>query len=286
MRTLLLTLHADRPQTRLADVADPVPGEGEVRVRIEATALNPLDAKIATGAMANWFPVAFPYVPGTDFAGIVEAVGAGVADLAVGDKVFGRADPSKGGAVAERIVLAATRVARRPDGLSAVVAACLPTPAGVALQVLEMLTCDDGEPLMVLGDGMVARMAMALAGAPVVQVTDAADLGEAGRFGHAIDTVGGALQRAALEKLARGGRLVTLTAPIDPAAAAARQLRADFVVLDTSRRQLDALALAADDGVLLPRIDHVVPFDEAASAFDRYVARALSGKIVIQGAPR
>jgi NADPH:quinone reductase-like Zn-dependent oxidoreductase len=286
MRALLLTDHADRPRTRLADWADPVPGDGEVRVRIEATALNPLDAKIATGAMADWFPVALPYVPGTDFAGIVEAVGAGVIDLAVGDTVLGRADPVEGGAIAARIVLEATRVARRPDGLSAMVAACLPTPAGVALQVLEVLTRDSDEPLLILGDGMVARMASALAGTAAVQVTDAADIGEPGRFGHAIDTVGGVLQRAAVEKLAIGGHLVTLTAPVDPAAAAARQLRADFVVLDTSRRQLDALALAADDGVLLPRIDHIVPFDEAALAFDRYVARALSGKIVIEGAPR
>jgi NADPH:quinone reductase-like Zn-dependent oxidoreductase len=286
MRALLLNEHANRPQTYLADRADdPITGGG-IRVRIEEAALNPLDAKIATGAMADWFPVSFPYTPGTDFAGVVEEVGPAVSDLVIGDRVFGRADPQRGGAVADSIVIDANLVARRPEALSARDAACLPTPAGVALQVLEMLERSDDEPLLILGDGMVARMTAALAGDAARQMIEVGDVAAAGRFRHVVDTSGGALQAAVLETLSPGSRLVTLTAPADAAIVAARGIRADFIVLETARRRLDALAMAAAEGVLAPHVDYVVAFDDAASAFDRYVARDLAGKIVIEGARR
>lgn len=286
MRALLLSGHASRPHTRLADWPDQAIGPKDVEVRMETAALNPLDAKIATGAMKDWFPILFPYVPGTDFAGVVTAVGAAVDGLAVGDPVFGRADPVRGGAVAERIVLDVDHVARRPLGLSASNAACLPTPAGVALQILEMMARADDEPLLVLGDGLVAQMARGLAGRAAWQVADTRQLEGLGRFRHAIDTTGGPLLDAAWGMLEAGAHLVTLTAPADAATAAARKVRTDFVVLETSRRQLDAVALAAADGVLDLRVDHHVAFDEAASMFDRYVARELAGKIVIEGAAR
>jgi len=286
MRALLLDGLADRPRTRLADRAESPLGDGEVRVRIEATALNPLDAKIAIGAMTDWFPIDFPYVPGTDFAGVVEAIGDAVGDLAIGDRVFGRADPVCGGAVATCIVIDAGLVARRPETLSAGQAACLPTPAGVALQVLDMLSRTDDEPLMILGDGMVARMVAALAGDAARLVTDAGDIGQADHVRHAIDTSGGPLQAAVLSLLPSGSHLVTLTVPADATIAEARGVRADFAVLETSRAQLDRLAFAAERGVLRPHIDHVVAFEEAASVFDRYVARAIAGKIVIEGASR
>lgn len=286
MRALMLDGHADHPRTRLADRADSSLRDGEVRVRIEAATLNPLDAKLAIGAMADWFPIDFPYVPGTDFAGVVEAAGAAVRDLVIGDSVFGRSDPVRGGAVANRIVIDADLVARRPETLSAGQAASLPTPAGVALQVLDMLSRTDDEPLMILGDGMVARMAAALAGDAARLVTDAGDIGRASDVRHAIDTSGGPLQAAVLSLLPSGSHLVTLTAPADATIAEARGVRVDFAVLETSRAQLDRLALAAERGVLRPHIDHVVAFEEAASVFDRYVARDIAGKIVIEGASR
>jgi NADPH:quinone reductase-like Zn-dependent oxidoreductase len=286
MRALLLNEHAHRPQTHVAERADDPIGGGEIRVQIEAAALNPLDAKIATGAMADWFPVSFPYVPGTDFAGVVEEVGPFVSDFAIGDRVFGRADPQRGGAVADSIVIDASLVARCPESLSAREAACLPTPAGVALQVLEMLERSDEEPLLILGEGMVARMATALAGDAALQMIEVRNIAAAGRFRHVIDTSGGALQAAVLARLSPGSQLVALTAPVDAAIVAARGIRADFVVLETARRRLDALATAAAQGILIPHIDYVVALDDAALAFERYVARDLAGKIVIEGARR
>ena len=283
MRALLLDRFAERPSSRLVERADAQPGPNSVRVRIEAAALNPLDAKIATGAMAAWFAASLPYVSGTDFAGIVEAIGADVSNLTVGDAVFGRADPSAGGAIAGAIVLDADRIARRPSALSARDAACLPTPAGIAWQVLAMMECGCEEPLLVLGDGAVAQMVLALAGDAARRIMTVDALADVGDARHVIDAVGGELQRAALRMLPQGGHLVALTRPPDAAFAEARGVRADFAVLETDRAQLEALADAAERGVLRCRIDHRRGFGDAAATFDRYVAREVAGKIVLEG---
>src|SRR5882724_13709781 len=120
-----MTMAGSRSPTCMTLVAARAPKAGEVRVIVEAAALNPLDAKIALGFMQAWFPVNFPYTPGTDFAGRIDAVGDSVSDLRPGDLVFGRADPVAGGALAEAVTLPAALVALRPAGLDAIAAACL-----------------------------------------------------------------------------------------------------------------------------------------------------------------
>ncbi|MBE7198880.1 MAG: alcohol dehydrogenase catalytic domain-containing protein [Parafilimonas terrae] len=96
MRALLIDGYAPVPSAYLGTVADGRPGPREVRVRVEGAALNPLDAKLARGDMTGWFPLAFPYRPGTDFAGEVVEVGEDVMDFHLGDAVLGRSDPVAG----------------------------------------------------------------------------------------------------------------------------------------------------------------------------------------------
>ncbi len=84
---------------------------------MEAAALNPLDTTLAHGDTTGWFPLAFPYVPGTDFAGVVVSLGEDVTDLQLGDAVLGRSDPVAGGALAgaAAIAEAAARGVLRPE---------------------------------------------------------------------------------------------------------------------------------------------------------------------------
>lgn len=283
MRAVVLGAYATKPAALLAEQSDVAPTAGEIRVRIEATALNPLDAKIATGAMKDWFPVRFPYVPGTDFAGVVEAIGAGVSDLAPGDLVFGRADPVKGGGVATHIVIDAERVAHRPVGVPAEFVACLPTPAGMALQSLDAMHRHEHEPLLILGEGAVARTAAALAGSAARRVTSPADLATAPVARHLFDAAGGDLQRAAVERLPEGSQVIGIVSPVDEDVAVRRRLCAEFAVLETSRSQLQEIARRAAAGEISLHPDRIVAFHEAASAFDSYVARDLVGKVVVAG---
>src|SRR5690606_28700667 len=69
---------------------------GEVLVRVEAASVNPLDLKMLAGYMQEFFPIAFPYIPGTDFSGLVESVGSDVTSLKPGDQVVGRTTPNLG----------------------------------------------------------------------------------------------------------------------------------------------------------------------------------------------
>ncbi|WP_137844605.1 NADP-dependent oxidoreductase [Microbacterium sp. 2FI] len=112
------------------------PGPGEVSVRLEAIAINPLDAKIRSGLLAQMLPLPLPVVIGSDAAGTVLAVGAGVTGFSAGDRVAGFFDS---GAFAETAVSRATRLTRIPGGLSTAQAAALPTAAETATRILGML---------------------------------------------------------------------------------------------------------------------------------------------------
>jgi NADPH:quinone reductase-like Zn-dependent oxidoreductase len=121
---------------------DPAPGAGQVRLAVRAAAVNPLDWKLRSGAMASDDAPPEPRVPGFDVAGVVEAVGDGVVDLAVGDEVLGK---SVGGAYAERTLATVRALTRKPAGVSWEVAAALPVVVSTAYRVLGLLGLDEGD---------------------------------------------------------------------------------------------------------------------------------------------
>ena len=79
----------------LADITMPVAGSGEVVVAVRAAGINPGEAAIRSGALSERFPASFPSGQGSDLAGVVASLGAGVQDFEVGDEVLGaRAQPA------------------------------------------------------------------------------------------------------------------------------------------------------------------------------------------------
>ena len=99
MKAALLTDYGDPDVLKLGDLPDPTPGPGEALVRVEAAGLNRLDHYLRLGAVTR--DLALPHVLGSDASGVVETVGEGVADLAVGDRVLTMPgfplDPSESG---------------------------------------------------------------------------------------------------------------------------------------------------------------------------------------------
>ena len=284
MRAVVVKALGPIPQVEVAESSCPEPDDGEILVKIEARALNPLDAKLATGTMKAWFAVRLPYMPGTDFAGTVEAIGPGVTTVAAGDAVFGRTDPVRGGGLAEYVVLPAQRATHRPLNISAREAACLPTPAGIAWQALAPLLANDRHmPILLLGEGAVVEAAAAIGGKDVRRVTSPAMLDGLTGPHYLFDAVGGERQREAARRLPERSHIVSIVSPIDDLVAAERSLTGEMLTLQTDRRQLDAVAQFVGDGVLRPTIDRLAPFDQAADMFARYVARRVAGKIVLEG---
>ncbi len=159
----------------LADVDPPLPGPGQVRIRVRAAGVNPVDAKIRSGALQQVFPTELPTVLGLEVAGTVDAVGPEVTAVAVGDDVLGFADT---GGYAEHAL--ATTVAPRPAALDWARAAAVPVAAETALRVLRQLEVAAGDVLLVHGaSGAVGSLAVQLAvarGATVLGTAGEANL--------------------------------------------------------------------------------------------------------------
>ncbi|MFE4631596.1 NADP-dependent oxidoreductase [Streptomyces mirabilis] len=143
---------------RPTEVTPPEPGPGQVRIKVKAASVNPLDMKIRSGLMAKAVPAQFPVTPGLDAAGVVDAVGQG-ADATVGDEVLGA---TVGGGYAEYALL--ERPAAKPEALSWEVAASLVTVGQTAHRVLGQLGVEAGQTLLVHGAaGSVGFIAVQLA---------------------------------------------------------------------------------------------------------------------------
>ncbi|MEU6199308.1 NADP-dependent oxidoreductase [Streptomyces sp. NPDC047061] len=121
---------------RLEDFDPAPPGAGEVLVRVRAAAANPMDFVIRAGRMKFVTGRRFPRAMGYDFAGVVEAVGARVTRLRVGDEVLGGARMKSAGAFADVVVAQEKDVVGKPANLSFEDAAALPTAGVTALQAL------------------------------------------------------------------------------------------------------------------------------------------------------
>ncbi len=135
------------------DRPDPVPGRGEVLIRVEVAGVNPLDHLLRSGlvdGLDGGRP--FPRVLGMEAAGTVLARGEDVTGFEVGDAVFGFA-LTGGGTYAETTVLSAPNTARIPAGLSAAVAATLPVAGTTAVDVLDQLGLPAGATVLVNGVG-------------------------------------------------------------------------------------------------------------------------------------
>ena len=151
-------------ELRLEKVEDPEPAAGEVRIAVAAAGTNPVDA--SNRADGSWAGIRYPFIPGYDVAGMIDAVGAGVSGVRIGDNVMAMTSfPRGAGGYAEFVVTAADLVATIRRDVDMVAAAALPLAAGTALDVLDRLALDRGNTLLVLGaSGGVGQFLLQLAG--------------------------------------------------------------------------------------------------------------------------
>jgi NADPH:quinone reductase-like Zn-dependent oxidoreductase len=161
----------------VADVEEPHPEAGQIRVAVRAAGVNPIDWKARSGVMREVMPVSFPGIDGREAAGIVDELGLDVTRVAVGDEVFGF---PVGGAAAERAIL--EDFARKPASLSWEAAAGLPVAAETSVRVFTVLGgVSEGQTLVVNGAAggvgavavQLARAARALSAPPASRTTSA-----------------------------------------------------------------------------------------------------------------
>src|ERR1700727_1280378 len=147
MKAVLCTHFGAPDDLEIADVPEPKAGAGEAVVAIKAAALNFFDLLIIAGKYQHKPP--FPFSPAAEFAGVVESVGAGVTDVAPGDRVMGN---TGWGAAREAVAVPANILVKVPDGLDFDRAAGLTVTYGTTLYALRVRAeLKPGETLVVLG---------------------------------------------------------------------------------------------------------------------------------------
>jgi len=293
-------------ELKYGEVPDPVAGPGEVVVDIHAATVNAADWKMRKGG--HYPPIkAFPYVLGRDFSGVVSAVGEGVADLAVGDAVFGVCDAGQEGTYAERIAIKAAIVAKKPASLTHVEAAALALIGLTALVSLEdTLKLKKGETILIQGGaGGVASFAIQLArhlGAHVVTTASAANhdyvrsLGadevidyNAEDFTRAVsgvdavfDTVGGDVTARSFAVLRPGGRLASIASGRAPPPSPRDDVTSLRPDVGRDRPRLERVAALFEEGaVKIPEITRY-KLSQAAEAHRVSEGRHLRGKLVFE----
>ena len=149
MKALLLDAPGAPETLRLGDVAIPKPGPGEVRIQVQAAGLNPADYKMMANGVGSW---PYPFIPGLDVAGVIDAVGEGVMGWEKGDAVFYHSNYTKPGGFADFTITTTNTLVSIPKGLSAIEAAALPCAGITAYQALiEKLNIQSGQTILVQG---------------------------------------------------------------------------------------------------------------------------------------
>jgi NADPH:quinone reductase-like Zn-dependent oxidoreductase len=289
---------------KYGDLPDPVAGPGQVVVDTVAASVNGADPKVAAG---DYKQTNFPLILGRDFSGVVSALGAGVADLRIGDEVFGVLEAGRDGTYCEKIAVGAAIVAKKPAAMSHVDAAALALIGLTALRSVEdTLKLKSGETILIQGGaGGVAGFAIQLAkhlGARVITTTSTANLGFVRDLGAdevidyktidftkvvkncdaVFDTVGGDVALQSFKVLKPGGR----AAFIASGAQAPKPDRSDVTALRPAvgrdRPPLERIAELYRSGAVRP--PHVTLYDlpKAMEALRVSEARHLKGKLVLK----
>src|SRR5580700_7069584 len=158
MRAAVIYGYGGPDELRLEDRPDPIPGPGDVLVRVAATSVNPFDLKMRSGVFKDVIRLTFPAILGFDVSGVVEAVGPGVESLGRGDRVFAQATQT----YASLCLVKATDLVRIPADMDIIDVAALPTVTTTGSQLADLATqAQPGGTVLVTGaDGNVGRSAV------------------------------------------------------------------------------------------------------------------------------
>jgi len=287
---------------RVVEVPQPVPGAGQVLVRVKAAGINPGEAKIREGLLHARWPATFPSGQGTDLAGIVAGTGPGVTGFAAGDEVIGYTDNRASQATC--VLVEAANLTAKPAGVSWEAAGALPVAGFTAHAAVRAVALAPGDTVVVAGAaGGVGSIAVQLArraGATVIGLASEANHGwlaghgvvpvaygdgVTGRIRDAaakvdafIDTFGGDYVRIALDLGVEPSRVDTIA---NFGAVQQYGVKAEGNAAAASASVLAELAGLIAAGQLEIPVAAVFPLAQVRDAYRRLEQGHLLGKIVL-----
>jgi NADPH:quinone reductase-like Zn-dependent oxidoreductase len=294
---------------RYEDVEQPVPGAGQVRIRVAATSFNSVDGNIRGGFMQGPIPVELPHTPGIDVAGTVDALGEGVTGVQAGDEVVGFLPMDGDGAAAEYVLAPAEVLTPAPKGVPLADAAALPLVGLTAWQALfDHGELKSGQRVLINGaGGAVGGYAVQLAkgaGAHVIATASprSGDAVKAAGADEVVDHTTTGVTAAVTEQV----DVVLNLAPVDPAELAAlvtlvkpggvvvnttvwmpapadeeRGVRGIDLFVRSDAEQLAKLVALVDRGELRVDVAERVLLSELPALHARAAEGAVHGKVVV-----
>ena len=299
-----IVLHEYGPASLLTyeEVEDPKPATGEVLVRVAATSINPADWRARSGAVKDFRPIEFPYIPGLDLAGTVVEAGEGVTSFEPGDRVMAVARHT----YAELCTVKATDLVKIPDGLEITTAAALPlvTVTGDAMIRLGAKV-QPGQTVLITGAlGGVGRSAVFAAsqiGARIIAgvrgkrldaarqlpgvseaiaIDDDAEIDKLGPLDCVADTVGGERASKLIARVKEGGTFGCFPMQNPRNAALYPTIQINIVIAPVSSATILRYAEAVRDGKLTIPVERIMPLADAAEA-QAIAERGGSAKIIL-----
>lgn len=300
-------------------------------MEVHAAGVNLLDSKIRDGEFKLILPYRFPLVLGHDVAGVVVKVGPMVRQFRPGDEVYARADDFRIGTFAEFVAIREQSLALKPKGLTMEEAASIPLVALTAWQVLvDRADLQKGQKIFVqAGSGGVGTIAIQLAkhlGASVATTTSATNVDLVKSFGAdvvidyktqdfanalrdynvVLNSQDGKTLHKSLAVLKRGGKLISISGPPDPAFT--KQIAApwfvklvirllssgirrkaktcgvdfSFLFMSANGSQLREITRLFETGALRPVVDRVFPFESTNEAMAYVESGRAKGKVVVR----
>ena len=286
-------------QLRYEDVPAPTAGPGDVLVRVAATSVNPFDWKMRRGDLRGMLTLKFPLIPGSDVAGEIVAVGAGVSNFKPGQQVMALTNHT----YAELVVVSSADLATVPDGLELPQAGALPVVTTTGAELMERVAPQSGQTVLVTGAlGGVGRTALYVAterGAHVIAGVRERQKRQAQALGadqviaidsdfeiHSLpdldaiaDTVDGEVIGKLIAKLKPGGVLGSVLGK--PKAAEGIDIRVEAFSVQPNPTVLARLAEAVRKGNLRIPVVKTFKLSEAAAAQKLAEEGKVEGKIVL-----
>lgn len=294
---------------RQEEVDQPVPGPGQVRIRVAATSFNAVDGNIRAGFMQGPIPVTLPHTPGLDVSGTVDALGEDAQGVEIGDEVVGFLPMTGTGAAAEYVLAPADILAPAPRSIPLPDAAALPVVGLTAWQALfDHAQLTSGQRILINGaGGAVGGYAVQLAkraGAHVIATAGPRSREQVKTSGadeiidHTTTEVNTAVKEpvdvvlnlapidperlATLLTLIRpGGVLVNTTVWMPAPSDDEHGVRGIDLFVRSDAGQLEQLTALIDSGELRVDVAHHVPLAELPAVHAQAAAGELHGKIVI-----
>lgn len=180
MKAVVINAYGGPEQASLMDIPEPEMLNRDVRIKVHAASLNPVDWKFREGHLKRAYKVSFPWILGQDVAGVVTEVGMRARNLKVGDRVYARVNHLKMGTLCEEVCVEKTDVAKMPESVSFEEAASIPLVGLTTWQVMvEIMKVNEGDSVFIhSGSGGVGTFAIQLAkhlGARVTSTSSAAN---------------------------------------------------------------------------------------------------------------